>query len=1600
TNSPSSADEVMPVGGLNRDAALPGQADAATKELARPVLAPQESVWWRDYAPLVTSLYLIGVALMGLRLSLGLWGGRRLRRRATPITDASLLAALHRQATALGMRFIPVLAYCERVAVPTVLGILKPMILLPVSLASGLAPDQIESVLAHELAHLRRYDHLVNLMQCVIESVLFFHPAIWWVSRRIRDEREHCCDDLVVACGAVPLDYAASLLRVAELSREAELQRGHTRRRSFAAVSLFATGDRPSTLRQRIARLLGYQTEMNVRAVHPWLLFCLATCCLGAVWVLSSMTWIVLAEINRDRSQTTVVVEWSALVDESVLNEIRALNSNSPRPTSETGAETIRCSADELRAILRGRLGDKKLVTLPSSIRSFWPNDGWSARQRFFTTVAAESIPVGDGFGSVLSVNWHRDGMGTLDERVDGIRLRVDAKYHCQLEGEAPAKPSGKFDELMADGDATVVVVTPPKVPMLFNEVVSDGNGSHAVKTPKGDWKLSAIFVHEAMRLPTEHVELFKPMTTRAEGWIHRGSAGTKEHVARIADWRSRTTQEFATAHNPDWTRELPQGGRIELLGIGHPHLAPLVWWDPTGKPISGDDPNWSDRFPDELIGIVRVSEVGVERCPHADSTSNWKLHRIRESQFAKLPMKRVESGEGRITLQVGAGFGPWTAEAQVAPRDGATVNVNGLEFRVAKVFDFSNKQIHAHFHGEPGQDIDVGAVAVTKTGKVVAPHQDPTIASNEVSGGFSFAFEVPLTEIDHFLIKTRPRHWTEFTGFAIEPAVALDPPLVFAQADVAGADGPKVDDAAVAEFNQGTTEDQKRDLIELRNRIRKVVPKGWQVELRLGGVSIDRPGRQRDKHWVRWPEAMLYFSNTDTTPETPPLAGRTPIASLGLCKLGYATLTIPQPMTAEWPEYRTQLQSVLPDADDTARHAVDAARQSVEPQESWQVVEGLLRYEDGSPMKGAVVGQVGRTKVPVGDDGRYRVRVDPNWGRFFVSLKEARDWPSNKSLPRDPAHLRETLDITVRDHGPPVVRRDITLDRTQLRTVKLLWKGATTKGRLTLYSNPPGGWLTSGAMLQNEKPVGDDPAAVDRGRRLLIVSRMLDVTLERGKQIIINDVPPGDGHFGIMLAETLQQLAWPLTGDDEGEQLEYDPADTGSVEFKMLGEDGKPLKQRAIFIVSRLLPNMSSGVFHSAASDQCELHRPVFDAKTQTHRISHLQPGRYQADIALEWDFGNPVTFEVVKDKAASVVLTAPSRPVGAVLPVEPKSCVAALPDGLKVEFVGITKNTAPAKEGWKPDGLPLGEDVGYWPSTTYRSGHTTGSYIENGEHPEPNAGALDLLFRFRGLKAQPSFRFDLAANGSSYSHLPVKDPYELRVTTERRSPLPGGKWTIPDGEMRIGLTDEPWGKWLQVSPTGEVLNPLTAGDLYRSSYEQVQIERVEPHERAPNKLALVLRQPKNSSSLYAFEIRGIDTDDKQQWVLEWEGRGVEGTDLNESRWGLASPEAKPLVRYEFRLRPYRHWVTFKGVSLESGNETNVKVSVETLPAVVKFPPPNREDVRGLDLSRAEVLGYSEALQQSPDQQTPELLVPGASPSDPWKQPKNVFQMPLAEHT
>jgi beta-lactamase regulating signal transducer with metallopeptidase domain len=200
----------------------------------------------------IATIYLFGVACILGRLLVGVWGGHRLRRMTIAIEDETLLESFRILALRVGLRTAPALALCEQVSIPVVVGIIRPMILLPMAVVSSLAPDQLQALLLHELSHIRRLDPIVNLIQRVVEAVLFFHPVVWWVSRQISIERELAADDMVLAAGWDRPIYADALLRVAELSYAVS-----GRDAIHGAAVLGAVSGNRSEFKRRVLRLLG-----------------------------------------------------------------------------------------------------------------------------------------------------------------------------------------------------------------------------------------------------------------------------------------------------------------------------------------------------------------------------------------------------------------------------------------------------------------------------------------------------------------------------------------------------------------------------------------------------------------------------------------------------------------------------------------------------------------------------------------------------------------------------------------------------------------------------------------------------------------------------------------------------------------------------------------------------------------------------------------------------------------------------------------------------------------------------------------------------------------------------------------------------------------------------------------------------------------------------------------------------------------------------------------------------------------------------------------------------------------------------------------------
>jgi beta-lactamase regulating signal transducer with metallopeptidase domain len=228
--------------------------------------------------PFFVAAWLLGVLLLSLRFLAGWTAARRLVRREVSPAPRALQATLGRLRERLRVSCPVQLMQSAALAVPTALGAIRPVILLPVCAAAGLCPEAIEALLAHELAHIRRHDYLVNLLQTAVETLLFYHPAVWWVSRRIRVERENCCDDLAVMATGDPRAYARALIGLEEI-------RGLAPRRPGGPVSPanpLAVAADGGSLWQRVARLLPVSAAPADRA-SGWLAGLLALAMLGTL---------------------------------------------------------------------------------------------------------------------------------------------------------------------------------------------------------------------------------------------------------------------------------------------------------------------------------------------------------------------------------------------------------------------------------------------------------------------------------------------------------------------------------------------------------------------------------------------------------------------------------------------------------------------------------------------------------------------------------------------------------------------------------------------------------------------------------------------------------------------------------------------------------------------------------------------------------------------------------------------------------------------------------------------------------------------------------------------------------------------------------------------------------------------------------------------------------------------------------------------------------------------------------------------------------------------------------------------------------------------
>lgn len=195
------------------------------------------------YFPLIVNVWILGVFIFILKFIFSFFYTNRLRKINTQSISEEWLDKFLKLQEQLRINRTVNYIESQLVKIPLVLGYLKPVVVIPVELLSGMPLNQIEAIIAHELAHIRRNDYIFNVFQTIIETLFFFHPAIWYISSQIRKERENCCDDMALTVCEGSLVYAKALVSVQEF----------TLNRHYSAV---AFSGRKKHLLNRIKRMI------------------------------------------------------------------------------------------------------------------------------------------------------------------------------------------------------------------------------------------------------------------------------------------------------------------------------------------------------------------------------------------------------------------------------------------------------------------------------------------------------------------------------------------------------------------------------------------------------------------------------------------------------------------------------------------------------------------------------------------------------------------------------------------------------------------------------------------------------------------------------------------------------------------------------------------------------------------------------------------------------------------------------------------------------------------------------------------------------------------------------------------------------------------------------------------------------------------------------------------------------------------------------------------------------------------------------------------------------------------------------------------------
>jgi len=624
--------------------------EAATPSVRQTVLRPRVDA----ALPALVLLWLAGVALLQVRLIGGWWQVRGLHRASFAAAPSPWQKRADQLATRLRVRsFVRVVETCA-VDIPSVIGWWRPVILLPIGALAGLTPAQADAILVHELVHIRRHDYLVNGLQHVAETLLFYHPAVWWLSRRMRIEREHCCDAVVVRMCGDPIDYAVALV---------ELEAGRGTRTALAVAAT------DGSLIQRVRILLA------ARPTHRRpLADALITGLVVAVLVVvagGGYRWRVRASVDAaPRVQQTTPGDQAVVVTvngEAITNgELRRRQAFTSDQSDATVSASLAAAIDERLTVQRGRqlgygLSDDQFRSV---LRNIMAQNGLATDAALQDALAREQLTLPDlrrtlesqAITSRLRFNmadpdWERflqtlrSGAVLVWQRSDLQRAYEAFRAQNTPQGRAdipqPAPPRQRAPDWQ--------VYSTGRFEIYFRAGWDAGAQRAERVADRAYSRLSSDLRHELSTRP--NLVLFATSAERERAAPSGGVPGTQPRILLALD---RSDDQLLA----EFTHEITHAFEFDILPAGVPSGGPGWIWEGLAE---HEGETWAAGDEDLLRGLVRTDRVPAlsafentteRRLPYAVGhaafdfiTARWGLDGIRQMFFSMRQRQAADRG-------------------------------------------------------------------------------------------------------------------------------------------------------------------------------------------------------------------------------------------------------------------------------------------------------------------------------------------------------------------------------------------------------------------------------------------------------------------------------------------------------------------------------------------------------------------------------------------------------------------------------------------------------------------------------------------------------------------------------------------------------------------------------------------------------------------------------------------------------------------------------------------------------------------------------------------------------------------------------------------